>query len=43
MKCKKCKKRFGVAGNIRNYKIECPFCHHRYDDEKKQKTNKRRN
>ena len=26
MKCQKCKKRFSEAGNIRNYKIVCPYC-----------------
>jgi len=28
MICQKCKKRFGAAGNIRNYKIVCPHCKH---------------
>ena len=30
MECqnKKCKKRFGEAGNIREYKIVCPHCRH---------------
>jgi phage FluMu protein Com len=28
MKCKKCNKRFSEAGNIRNYKIVCPYCNY---------------
>ncbi len=28
MKCQECGKRFGEAGNIRNYEIVCPHCKH---------------
>ena len=29
MRCQKCDRVFGLAGNIRNYAVECPFCHWR--------------
>ncbi len=28
MECQLCGKRFSIAGNIRNYKVVCPYCNH---------------
>ncbi len=37
MECQKCRKRFGAAGNVRNYKFVCPHCKHIQEDSSSEK------